>query len=115
MVIAAIHTGFKQPKEQLAKRFIRACTNKYVHIIAHPTGRRWGTRDAYEIDFERILKVAKETNTSLEINAFPPFDDKRFVFRPILHLCKGVPEVFLVPILKVFAHIFVCIQTSVKT
>ena len=71
LVIAAIHTGFKQSKEQLTKRIIKACTNKYVHIIAHPTGRLWGTRDAYEIDFEQILKVAKETNTSLEINAFP--------------------------------------------
>lgn len=71
LVVAAIHSGFKQSKEQLTRRIIKACQNKYVHIIAHPTGRLWGTRDSYEIDFERILKVAKETNTSLEINAFP--------------------------------------------
>lgn len=71
LVIAAIHSGFKQPKEQLTKRIIKACGNKYVHIIAHPTGRLWGTRDAYNLDFEKILKVAKETNTYLEINAFP--------------------------------------------
>jgi DNA polymerase (family 10) len=71
IVIAAIHTGFKQSSAQLTKRLVRACQNKYVHIVAHPTGRLWGTRDAYEIDFEQILKVAKETNTHLEINAFP--------------------------------------------
>ena len=70
VVVAAIHSGFRQSKEQLTRRIIKACENKYVHIIAHPTGRLWGVRDAYEIDFERILKVAKETHTYLEINAF---------------------------------------------
>lgn len=71
IVVAAVHSGFKQSKGQLTRRIIKACQNKYVHIIAHPTGRLFGTRDAYEIDFEQILKVAKDTNTALEINAFP--------------------------------------------
>jgi len=71
IVIAAIHTGFKQSKEKLTARIIKACQNKYVHIIAHPTARLWGVRDAYEIDFEKILKVCRDTNTALEINAFP--------------------------------------------
>lgn len=71
IVVAAIHTGFKQSKSQLTKRLVRACQNRYVHILAHPTGRLWGTRDAYEIDFGELLKVAKETNAQLELNAFP--------------------------------------------
>ena len=71
LVVAAIHTGFKQAKEQLTRRIISACKNKYVHIIAHPTGRLWGTREAYDIDLEEIFKVARQTNTHLEINAFP--------------------------------------------
>lgn len=71
IVIAAIHSGFKQPKEQLTKRIIKACLNKYVHIIAHPTGKLWGIRQAYDIDIEQILKVAARTNTHLEINSFP--------------------------------------------
>lgn len=71
IVIAAIHSGFKQPKEQLTKRIVKACLNKYVQIIAHPTGLLWGTRDAYDIDFEEILKIAAKTNTHLEINSFP--------------------------------------------
>jgi DNA polymerase (family 10) len=70
IVIAAIHSGFKQSKKQLTQRITRACQNKYVHIIAHPTGRLWGERNPYEIDLEEILKVARETNTHLEINAF---------------------------------------------
>jgi DNA polymerase (family 10) len=42
-----------------------------VQIIAHPTGRLWGTREAYEIDLDGILEAAKETNTCMEINSFP--------------------------------------------
>ncbi|MBM3248376.1 MAG: DNA polymerase/3'-5' exonuclease PolX [Candidatus Omnitrophica bacterium] len=71
VVVAAVHTGFKQSKTQLTKRIVSACKNKHVDIIAHPTGRLWGTRDPYDLDFDEILKVAKETGTFLEINAFP--------------------------------------------
>lgn len=71
IVIAAIHTGFKQSHSQLTKRIIRACQNKFVHIIAHPTGRLFAVRDAYQIDFTEIFKVAKDTNTAMEINSFP--------------------------------------------
>ncbi|MFH1458121.1 MAG: DNA polymerase/3'-5' exonuclease PolX [Candidatus Omnitrophota bacterium] len=71
IVVAAIHTGFKQSKAQLTRRLVRACKNKHVHILAHLTGRLWGVRDAYDIDLEEVLKAAKDTNTHLEINAFP--------------------------------------------
>lgn len=71
IVIAAIHTGFKQSKKQLTNRIIRACQNKYVHIIAHPTGKLWPARGPYELDFKEIFKVARDTNTALEINAHP--------------------------------------------
>lgn len=71
IVVAAVHTGFKQSKEQLTKRIIRACKNRFVHIIAHPTGRLWGVREAYELELDEIFKAARDTNTSLEINAFP--------------------------------------------
>jgi len=71
LVIASIHSGFKQSRQQLTKRIIKACRNNYVHIIGHPTGRLWGTREAYEIDFDEIFKVGRDTNTHFEINAFP--------------------------------------------
>ncbi len=71
VVIAAIHSGFKQSKKQLTDRIVRACQNKRVHIIAHPTGKLWPSRGPYEVDFKEVFKVARETNTSLEINAHP--------------------------------------------
>jgi DNA polymerase (family 10) len=71
IVIAAIHTGFRQSGAQLTKRTVSACKNKFVNIIAHPTARLWGTRDAFDLDLEEIFKVASDTNTCLEINAYP--------------------------------------------
>ncbi|RJP28727.1 MAG: DNA polymerase/3'-5' exonuclease PolX [Candidatus Omnitrophota bacterium] len=70
IVVAAIHTGFKQARIQITSRLVRACNNKYVNIIAHPTGRLWGVRPSYDVDWEKVLSVARDTNTTLEINSF---------------------------------------------
>ncbi len=71
IVVASIHSGFRQSKEQLTKRLVSAMKNPFVSIIAHPTGRLIGEREPYDIDMEHILEVAKETGTALEINAYP--------------------------------------------
>ena len=71
IVLASIHSGFKNPKEKLTKRIIAAMENEHVDIIAHPTGRLINQRPAYGLDFEKILEKAKETKTILEINAYP--------------------------------------------
>lgn len=71
IVVASIHSGFKQPRKQLTYRLVSAMKNPYVSIIAHPTGRLIGERDPYDIDMDEILEVAKKTGTALEINAYP--------------------------------------------
>ena len=70
-VIAALHSGFTQPKEVLTNRMIKAMENRFVHMIAHPTGRLMGVRGPYEIDLEKVFEAARDTNTALEINAYP--------------------------------------------
>lgn len=70
-VIAGVHSKFKMSKEEMTNRIIKAMKNKNVDIISHPTGRLIQKRGEYEIDFEKILKVAKETGTILEINSYP--------------------------------------------
>jgi DNA polymerase (family 10) len=70
-IVASIHSGFEQPKEKLTQRIINACKNKYVNAIGHPTGRHIGRRDSYSIDLKEVCKAAVDTNTFLEINAFP--------------------------------------------
>lgn len=71
IVIASIHSGFRQSREQITKRLVSAMQNPYVSIIAHPTGRIIGEREAYEVDMEAVLKAAAETGTAMEINAYP--------------------------------------------
>lgn len=71
IVIAAIHSGFEQSPRQLTQRLLKACQNKYVNVIAHPTGVHIGKRDPYDFDFKGICKAAVEHNVFLEINAFP--------------------------------------------
>jgi len=70
-VIAGVHSKFKMTKKEMTERIIKAMKNPQVDIISHPSGRIIQKRDEYEIDFERILKVAKETGTILEINSYP--------------------------------------------
>jgi len=70
-VIAGVHSSFKMPKEKMTERIIKAMKNPYIKIISHPTGRILKRRDEYQIDIDKILRAAKETNTILEINSIP--------------------------------------------
>jgi len=70
-VIIGIHTAFKMEKSMMTKRITSAMENEHVDILAHPTGRLLGKRDAYEVDVDELIDTAKRTGTRLEINAFP--------------------------------------------
>lgn len=71
VVVAAIHAGFHDKKEKIMKRMFSAMENEHVDIIGHPTGRLLGTRKPYDIDFEKLVEKAKQTETVLEINSVP--------------------------------------------
>ncbi len=71
VVIASVHSGFKQDRKTLTRRIINACYNPYVNIIAHPTGRILGRRDPYDVDMDIVLEAAAATDTVLEINSSP--------------------------------------------
>jgi DNA polymerase (family 10) len=67
----AVHSHFDLPREEQTQRIIRAIKNPNVDILFHPTGRLIGKREAYDVDMDAVIKVAKETGTILEIDAFP--------------------------------------------
>ncbi|MBI2658001.1 DNA polymerase/3'-5' exonuclease PolX [Candidatus Woesearchaeota archaeon] len=71
IVVASIHSGFKNSREKLTSRMINAIQNDNVDIIAHPTGRLLGRREPYDIDLEKAFEAAKDTGTVMEINAEP--------------------------------------------
>lgn len=70
-VIASIHSAFSQSKEKIMERLKSALTNAHVDLIAHPTGRKIGRREGYDVDIDLLIQLAKETNTALELNANP--------------------------------------------
>ncbi len=70
-VVASIHYGQNQPREQITRRILNAIENKYVHCIAHPTGRLIGKRKAYDVDLDLVLKAAADHGCFLEVNAQP--------------------------------------------
>jgi DNA polymerase (family 10) len=71
IVVASVHGGFSQSKEQITNRILSSMNNKYIDIIGHPTGRIIGKRPPYKVDIERIINEAKNTGTFLELNSFP--------------------------------------------
>jgi DNA polymerase (family 10) len=71
IVVASIHSGFKQTEEQITKRILAAIRNPYVNVIAHPTGRLIGERDAYAIDIQAVLREAARNGVAMEVNAYP--------------------------------------------
>lgn len=71
IVVAAIHSGFKNPKEKITARMLKAMENEHVDIIAHPTGRLLTKREGYEVELERVFDAARKTGTIMEINSYP--------------------------------------------
>jgi DNA polymerase (family 10) len=71
IVVAAIHSKFDLSRAAQTDRLIKAMDNPHVSIIAHPTGRLIGERDAYALDLEKLISAARERGCALEINAHP--------------------------------------------
>ena len=66
-VVASIHSRFNQDNTY---RILKAMENPYVNLVGHPTGRAYGQREGYPLDMEKVIEMAKETGTALEINTF---------------------------------------------
>ena len=68
-VIAVLHYGLKQPRDQINKRLMCAIQNPHVHVIGHPSGRIIGKRPGADISYDDILKAAADHGVMMEINA----------------------------------------------
>ncbi len=68
-VIAVLHYGLKQPREQIDKRLLTAIKNPNVSIIGHPSGRIIGKRPGADITYSDIFKAAADHGVMMEINA----------------------------------------------
>jgi DNA polymerase (family 10) len=71
VVVAAVHYKFELDAQKQTERMLRAMDNKYVSILAHPSGRLLGEREAYPVDLERVIEGARDRGVALELNSHP--------------------------------------------
>ncbi|GII54312.1 DNA polymerase/3'-5' exonuclease PolX [Planotetraspora thailandica] len=71
LCVASVHSHFTQSAAEMTRRFVRACENRNVKIIGHPTCRTIGKREPVEADWEEVFRACARTGTALEIDAFP--------------------------------------------
>jgi DNA polymerase (family 10) len=71
VVLAAVHSRFKQPGPAMTARICRALENPHVRVLVHPTGRLIGSRDPYDVDLEQVFAAARRHGKAVEINASP--------------------------------------------
>ena len=76
VVGVSVHSYFKMSKKDMTERIVRAIKNPHVDILFHPTGRVVKKRDAYQVDIDKIIEVAKKTGTVLEVNGSSRMDLK---------------------------------------
>jgi DNA polymerase (family 10) len=71
LVVASIHSGFRQTEKELTERLLHAMHLDYVDVIAHPMGRLLTKRGPLRMDRARVFDAAADTGVFLEINGFP--------------------------------------------
>ena len=70
-VIASLHASLDMPPEQMLERYTKAIENPHTRIVGHPTARLLLKRDGSKVDINRMIELAAEHNTAIEINASP--------------------------------------------
>jgi DNA polymerase (family 10) len=68
VVVAAVHSAFRQTRDRMTGRMVDAISNPHVDILGHPSGRQIGTREAVDFDFHRVVAAAIQAGVALEIN-----------------------------------------------
>jgi len=71
VVIASVHGSFRQPRDEMTARLIRAVSHEHVDILGHPTTRKIGERPPIDADWDAVFEAAAEHDTAMEVNANP--------------------------------------------
>jgi DNA polymerase (family 10) len=80
VVVASVHSQFRQPRDEMTARICRAVASPHVDILGHPTGRKVEAREPYDVDLEEVFKACLGGHTAVEINASPARLDLNDVF-----------------------------------
>jgi DNA polymerase (family X) len=80
IVVGSVHSHFNMDRQSMTGRIMKAMENKYLHIIGHISGRLINHREAYDLDYDLLIKKAAMTGTVLEINSQPDRLDIRDIY-----------------------------------
>jgi DNA polymerase (family 10) len=69
--VASVHSLFRQSKDEMTRRIVRAMENPHVNVIGHPSGRLINKRQPIEFDLDEVFAAAARTGTALEVNGYP--------------------------------------------
>lgn len=71
IVVGAVHSGFSASEREMTGRIITALENRHLDILAHPSGRLLGKREAYAVNFGKVFEAAAANGKVMEINSQP--------------------------------------------
>jgi DNA polymerase (family 10) len=71
LVVGAVHSKFHLSRAKQTARILKAMDHPHFTILAHPSGRLLGSREAYDVDMLRIIRAARARGCFLELNAHP--------------------------------------------
>jgi DNA polymerase (family 10) len=71
VVVGSVHSRFRQSREEMTARIVRALGNPHVDVLGHPTGRLIGSREPYDVDLEAVFAAARAHGKAIEINSSP--------------------------------------------
>lgn len=69
LVVASIHSGHNQDRQQITDRLLKAIENPHVDVIGHPTGRIILRREPYAFDVDAVFAAAARHGVAMEVNA----------------------------------------------
>lgn len=71
LVVGALHSQLTLPAAKQTARILRAIDHRHFSILAHPSGRLLGSREASGFDVARVIRAAKQRGCFLELNTQP--------------------------------------------
>jgi putative hydrolase len=81
VVVASVHSGLRQPSEQMTRRMVTAIANPHVDILGHCTGRllrgtpgesrRPSRRPESEFEADLVFEACRRFGVAVEVNSRP--------------------------------------------
>jgi DNA polymerase (family 10) len=69
--VVSVHSSFRQERDVMTKRIIRAIEQPHVTMLGHLTGRLLLEREGYEVDVDKVVDAAIANGVVIELNANP--------------------------------------------